>query len=78
MAGEWDFQSVGKRYIFTDSSHQPMLSLRMEPPNFIAIELLRTSIDGVPVHITEEKMSIGTNNFTGGIFSGCRVGICIN
>ena len=77
MSGNWDFQSVGNRYIFSDHSGSPMLRLRMEPPNFIAIELLRTSVDGVPIHITEDNLMIGSNSFSGGIFSNCGVGISI-
>ena len=75
--GKWDFQFIGKRYIFKDALSAPMLIMRMEAPNFIAIELLKTSINGMPIHITEEKMMIGTNTFVGNGISNCRVGFSI-
>lgn len=77
MSGDWDFQCIGNRYIFNDRTGSPMLRLRMEPPEYIAIEILRTSVDGIPVHITEDSLMIGTNSFSGGIFSNCSVGISI-
>jgi hypothetical protein len=77
MSGNWDFKSVGNRYIFNDYSGSPMLRLRMEPPNFIAIEILRTSVGGVPIHITEDSLMIGTNSFSGGILSNCGIGISV-
>jgi hypothetical protein len=77
IIGNWDFQFIGNRYIFKDAFNAPMLILRMEPPNFIAIELLRTSVEGMPIHITEEKMMIGNNSFVGGGVSNCNVGFKI-
>jgi hypothetical protein len=72
--GNWDFEFVGKRYIFKDAFRVPMLILRMEPPNFIAIELLKSSVHGIPVHITEEEMTIGQVVLSGCVASHCRVG----
>lgn len=77
IAGNWDFQVIGNRYLFKDSSRKPMLSLRMEPPNFIAIEVLKTCVEGIPIHITEETMLIGGNSFSGGIISNCGIGFSI-
>lgn len=77
LTGSWDFKLVGNRYIFNDKSGIPMLILRMEPPHFIAIEILRTSVDGMPIHITEDTMLIGTTSISGGIFSNCMIGMSI-
>jgi hypothetical protein len=75
--GNWDFELVGKRYKFKDAFGSPMLVLRMEAPNFIAIELLKTSVNGTPIHITEDEMLIGTNRFKGMAVSDCAVGFAI-
>jgi hypothetical protein len=75
--GDWDFQFIGNRYIFNDYLGNPMLRLRMEPPNLIAIELLRTSVNGIPIHIDEDKMTIGGMTFSGCVVSGCQVGFCL-
>ncbi|WP_156135576.1 hypothetical protein [Novosphingobium malaysiense] len=74
LSGSWDFKCVGNRYIFLDKFNAPSLILKMNPPNWIAIELLLTSIDGIPVKVTEEKLMIGSSTFSGGLFSNCRVG----
>ncbi len=75
--GEWDFKCIANRYIFNDQLGNPMLSLRMEPPNFIAIELLKTSVRGIPIHITEDNLLIGSNSFSGGVVSNCGIGLSI-
>jgi hypothetical protein len=77
MSGNWDFQCIGNRYIFKDKSGATMLSLRMEPPTYIAIEILRTSVNGTPVHITEDRMMIGTNTFRNCNFSAGGIGIMV-
>jgi hypothetical protein len=78
LSGNWDFKCIGNRYLFLDKFNDPNLILRMEPPHFIAIELFRTSTNGTPIHITEEKMMIGSNTFRGGMISGCHIGISID
>jgi hypothetical protein len=78
IGGSWDFQFIGNRYIFKDAFGTPMLIMRMEAPDFIAIELLRTSIDGTPIQITEQDMSIGGSVLSGCLMSNCGVGISIN
>jgi hypothetical protein len=75
--GNWDFQMVGKRYIFKDLRGAPMLILRMEAPDFIAIELLRTSVNGMPIHVTEEKMMIGGTTLIDNISMGSLVGFSV-
>jgi hypothetical protein len=77
LTGNWDFKCQGNRYIFLDAFQSPSLVLRMEPPHHIAIELLRTSVHGIPIHVTEERMMIGSNTFSGGSMSNCRVGFSI-
>jgi hypothetical protein len=76
--GNWDFQHIGKRYIFKDAFGTPMLVLRMEAPNCIAIELLRTSVDGMPIHITDEKITIGTNSIGSISTDNSPIGICFD
>ena len=71
VKGDWDFQLIGKRYIFKDKTGIPMLTMRIEAPKFIAIELLRTSVNGIPICITEDQMNIGSN-----IFKDCTMGYC--
>jgi hypothetical protein len=76
--GNWDFQFIAKRCIFKDRKGVPILVLRMEAPHFIVIEMLRASVKGMQVHITEEKMTIGGVTFSGGIVSGSGVGYMFN
>lgn len=78
IGGDWDFQFIGSRYIFKNSIQEPMLVMRMEAPNFIAIELLRTSVGGTSIIITEHEMKIGGCTLKGGLTSNCAVGISIN
>lgn len=78
LSGAWDFQCVANRYIFTDNQGTQTLRLRMEAPNFIAIELLRTSVEGIPVHITEDHVEIQNAKIVGGVFSNSMVGFSIS
>lgn len=75
VGGKWDFQNIGNKYIFKDSVGSPMLILRMEAPELIAIELLKTSIQGTPIHVTEHNMLIGSNSITGCQKFGGKIGI---
>ncbi|EIZ77368.1 hypothetical protein WSK_4062 [Novosphingobium sp. Rr 2-17] len=78
IGASWDFQLIGNRYIFKDSSAKPILIMRMEAPKFIAIELLRTSVNGTQVQITEQNMKIGGLTLSDVVMSNCGVGISFN
>lgn len=75
--GSWDFQFIGSRYIFKGANREPMLILRMNAPDMIAIELLNTSINGTPLVITEEHVRIGTSIMTDCVSSDSYVGMQI-
>lgn len=78
QAGVWDFEWVGKRFQFKDSSGQPALVLRLEPPDFIAVEIFRSCHNGVPLEITEEAVRYGGITLIDNICSGCQVGLSFN
>lgn len=77
LAGTWDFQQKGNRYIFKDLSGEVFLQMQIKAPDALIIERLMTSIHGIPIEITEEKMMVGNNSFYGNVMSNCRVGLMI-
>jgi hypothetical protein len=74
----WDFKLVGNRYIFTNSSGSPDLILRFEPPEAIVIENLRSTVNGIPIHVTETLLSVGAMELSGNVASNCGVGLSIS
>lgn len=77
LAGDWDFQQKGNRYIFKDLSGDIFLQMQMRAPEVLIVERLRTSVHGIPIEITEEKMTVGSATFSGNVMSHCRVGMMI-
>lgn len=73
----WDFKLVGNRYIFTNSSGSPDLILRFEPPEAIVIENLRSTVNGMPIHVTETSLSVGAMELSGNVVSNCGIGLSI-
>lgn len=75
LSGAWDFEWRGTRYIFRDSQGVIFLSLDLRPSDStIIVETLKTSVNGVPIHITENSMEFGGARFSGCVANGCQVG----
>ena len=55
-----------------------MLILRMEAPDYIAIELIFTCINGMPIYITEDKVVLGGMDFNNCVASDCGVGFAFS
>lgn len=82
--GTWDIEAVGKRIIFRSGLGEVLLSLRMEPPDEIAIERLNMLSHDIALRGDENRLKISLdrgrswNAFAGVHMSRCETGIRVD
>ena len=58
FVGEWDFEMIGSRYVFSDSQRASLLSIRFNAPHFLTVERMHAYMGGKLFDIDDNGMCV--------------------